>query len=530
MATTRLATQANQQAQLSSPLGADALLLAKFVAVERLSEPFEIVAEVLAEQETDFMPHLGAAFGIKLEDAGEAQARAFHGVLFEAMHLGDDDEGVRYRLTLRPWLSLLATGLNTRLFQNKSAVAIIEAVFKEAGFSGYQFAKVNKGRAAREYCVQYRESDFAFVSRLLEEEGLYYFFKHEDGGHTLTVVDGPAGHDAAPGAEKAHYYAEGSVIRPDPHIWAWGERVRPGVQKVSLRDSHFAKPFDPYAAEQAAKGDGDNDKAEFYDYPGGYGWVRDDGGETGAATAQLRLDAGRAQRRTLVGRGDVFAFATGAKVTIEGHPYDAYNQEVLITEAVHTYHSQAYRSGGGGGGGVGLEVSVEAIPYATTWRTPLRTPRPVVGGPQTALVVGPEGEVIHVDKYGRIRVQFYWDRAKGRKADQRSCWVRVSQGWADGGFGAIHLPRVGEEVVVDFLEGDPDRPLVTGRVYNAERMPPYALPGEKTKSGWKSQTVGAAGTYTETEEPPKSNERASTSCVSRTRAARKRSSCTRSGT
>jgi type VI secretion system secreted protein VgrG len=506
----KVQTQQDQPARVTSPLG-DQLLLAGFIAAERLSEPFTISLDVLAEKEIDFIQHLGSGFGVDMtEDA--RLARPFNGVLFEAQHVSDDDEGVRYRLTLRPWTLLLDTGLNTRLWQDKSARDIIKAVFEQAGLSGFEF-RLRGDSKPRHYCVQYRESDFEFVSRLMEEEGYFYFFEHEPAKHTLVIADDASAHKPVPGMAELEYTSEGGKENVFAHLTSWAERVRPGVQKVSLRDSHFMKPFDAYAGEADTTGQGANDKAELYDYPGAYSYVDDTGARReGSKVAGLLLEASRAERRLMEGSGNAFALAVGSRVKIKDHPHGPYNEEVRVLGAVHSYTGQAYATGGGSG--VDMSVSIEATPIATPWRPPLRTAKPVVQGPQTAIVVGPdEAKGIHVDKYGRVRVKFYWDRRdKGPNGqevqpDHRSCWVRVAQGWADGGFGAMHIPRVGEEVVVSFLEGDPDRPIVTGRVYNAERMPPYALPAEKTKSTWKSQTVGDSGQYQETEEPPAGNEK-----------------------
>ena len=499
-------TQRHQTARVTSSLG-DKLLLVGFTAAERLSEPFTFFLDVLAKEEVDFIPHLGAAFGVDITEEARL-ARAFNGVLFEAAEAGDDDEGVRYRLTLRPWTLLLDTGLNTRLFQDKSVPDIIKDLLVKAGFSGYEF-RLQGSYQPRHYCVQYRESDFAFISRLMEEEGIYYYFEHQAGSHKLVLCDAPSAHRPVSGLGEVEFTPEGGEAG---QLLSWGERVRPGVQKVSLRDSHFMKPFDNYAGEATTAGQGANDKAELYDYPGGYAYEDDLGGRRdGAKIAKRLLEASRAERRLMRGSGHAFALAAGHRVKVTGHPHGPYNEDVLIVGAVHNYAGQVYRSGGGGG--AEMRVALEATPLATPWRPLQRTPKPVVRGPQTAVVVGPdEAKGIYVDKYGRVRVQFYWDRQDesggGRvKPDNRSCWVRVSQGWADGGFGAMHIPRVGEEVIVSFLEGDPDRPIVTGRVYNAERMPPYELPAEKTKSTWKSQTVGDSGPYPETEEPPPSNKK-----------------------
>jgi type VI secretion system secreted protein VgrG len=502
--------QQGRLATVATVLGPDAVVLERMTATERLGEPFTFVLDVVSHKVVDFLPILGTGVAVAVSERAGV-ARHFQGVLFEAADLGDTDSGTRYRLVLRPWLALLAGGLNSRLWQKKSVKQIVEDVFKAAGFSGYKTDKLTKGLSPREYCVQYRESDFNFVSRLLEEEGIYYYFEHTADSHILVLCDQPSHHAPAEGLSTIKYYPVGEASREELHFWDWSEQVRPGAQKVSLRDSHFKVSTEARKASAEASAQGDNDKVEIYDYPGGYAYLTDEGTTDGAAYAKARLQAARAERRKFQGAGSAFGISAGSRFTLANHETDRFNAEYLVVGATHTLTGQSFVSGGSGG--ATFEVQVEVIPHATPWTPPLRTPKPVAGGPQTALVVGPEGETIHVDEHGRIRVQFYWDRRDKKpdgspiKPDDRSCWVRVSQGWADAGFGSMLLPRIGEEVIVDFLDGDLDVPIVTGRVYNAQRKYPYALPGEKTKSTWKSQTVGDAGSYPQTEEPPPSNQK-----------------------
>jgi type VI secretion system secreted protein VgrG len=219
--------------------------------------------------------------------------------------------------------------------------------------------------------------------------------------------------------------------------------------------------------------------------------------------AAMRLDASRAERQKYHGQGDAFAIACGSRFKLADFPDGRLNLEYLVVSATHVMDNEAYRSGGGAAAGARFEIDVGAVPSSTVWRPHLRTPKPVVGGPQTATVVGPAGEVIHVDEHGRVKLQFHWDR-EGKNDDDSSCWIRVSQAWADGGFGTMLIPRIGEEVIVDFIDGDPDQPIITGRVYNPQRNVPYALPANKTRSTWKSRTVGKSGDYSGAEEPPPS--------------------------
>ena len=504
--------QLGRLASVSTVLGPDAVVLERLSATERLGEPFTIVLDVVSRKIVDFLPILGTGVGVAMLDK-TAVSRNFHGILFEAAHTGDTEAGTRYRLVLRPWTSLLGLGLNTRLWQNKSVKEIIQSVFEQAGMSKFKTDKLTAGLKPREYCVQYRESDFNFVSRLMEEEGIYYFFEHTSEGHTLVLVNEPSHHAPIDGLSQANYYPAGEKDRDEPHLWSWSEQVRPGVQKVSLRDSTFMAPGGPKLAAHELKGDGANDVAEVYDYPAGFAWYKDDGSEDGKPYAKARLLAARAERRRFGGVGTTFALGAGARLKLQNHDHGGYNTDYLIVGATHSLSMPTYVAGSESEG-TSFEVHVEAIPLTTPWAPPLRTPKPVAGGPQTAIVVGPpEAKGIHVDKWGRIRVQFYWDRREKDannqpiKPDNRSCWVRVSQAWADAGFGTMMIPRVGQEVLVDFVDGDPDQPIVVGRVYNNDAMPPHPLPGSKTKSTWKSQTVGDAGSYSQTEEPPPASDK-----------------------
>jgi type VI secretion system secreted protein VgrG len=489
-------TQAGRAGKIATALGPDKLLLESFTAFERFNEPFEITVDVLSQDPAlDFTPHLGS--GVSLSMAGRAEvSRSFHGVLFDAALIAVDGSAGRYRITLRPWLALLDLGRDSRIYQKMTVQGILGDVFERAGFTDYALNLTKRATSAREYCVQFRESDFNFVSRLMEEEGLFYYFQHTAASHKMIISDDAAAQPTF--ATPIEVYQDDRTSFRPPHLWLWGDKVRPALNKVSLRDQHFRKPT-PLTAESTDKPDSGSDKAEFYDYPAGFGYFADDGSAPGASDAESRLLASRSMRKTFHGEGDTFAIPVGSVINIAGSVEAA---KALVISATHRFSGQHYQAAGAQDAAADImEVRFESITSGVDWRPARKTPKPLAGGPQTAVVVGGKDETIEVDEYGRIHIQFPWDRV-GALDSKSSCWVRVSQSSADGKFGHMHIPRIGEEVIVDFLDGDPDRPIVTGRVYNSSLMPPYALPADKTKSTWKSQTIGKSGTYEETETPP----------------------------
>lgn len=490
--------------------------LERFTVASRLSEPFTLTVDVMAKAPVDFAPLLYQPVTITMEAKSQV-ARPFHGRLFSVERHDDDQKSARYQLTVKPWLTALHERSDVRIFQNQTAREVIEAVFTQAGQSDFQF-RCSRPLARREYCVQYRETDFAFVSRLLEDEGLYYYFSHHADGHVMVICDGPAGHQTPEDIPWVEYVPQGGDRgRRRVNVWRWSERLSTSVSKVDVGEHHFLTPRE--RNEGSAEADDQGPKgmfADFYDFPAGVGALAEAGfiksgklPDESSREAKIRLQGLRAEHRRFVGESDAFGLVAGDKLKLENHPQRELNDDYLLVGTTHVFSSESYRSSDTEDHI--LEVHLEAIPFAHQWRAPRLTPRPLVGGPQTARVVGPlkdpgpTDDTIHTDQYGRVKVQFFWDR-EGKWVQNSSCWVRVSQGWADGGFGAVMLPRIGQEVIVDFLDGDPDRPIITGRVYNADKMPPYALPDRKTVSTIKSRTVGAAGSYPEAEEAPKSGE------------------------
>ncbi len=362
-------------------------------------------------------------------------------------------------------------------------------MFGDLGFSGDIKDALSRSYQPWEYCVQYRETAFNFVSRLMEHEGIYYYFEHAKNKHKLVLADATSAHGTVSGYEKVPYYPpEQSARRKRDNISAWSSSWEVQSGKYSHTDFDFKKPqlnLHTEVKDPQTHGHADN---EVYDYPGIY----PDAG-AGGSYARIRMDEMRSRYQIVHGRGDARGLTAGSLFTLTDYPRSDQNREYLITATSCQASSNKYGSGGGEGDGDDFTCSFAAISSAQQFRPPRVTPLPVVHGPQTAFVVGPSGDEIYTDEHGRIKVRFHWDRAKelnydGKKDEDSSCWIRVGQTWASKSWGAMFIPRVGMEVIVDFLEGDPDRPIVTGCVYNGTNKPPYPLPAEKTKSTIKSNS------------------------------------------
>ena len=464
-------------------------VLERFDVMERLSELFVIHAQVLCKEIVDFFPHLGDPVAITVQDEGGSPVRYFHGLLFEANYVETIDAGHRYQLVLRPWLYILTRNLDYRINQDKNAVDIVKAMFEDRGRSDVDYAKLSGSTNVRPYCVQYRESDFQFFSRLMEEEGIYYFFRHSESKHELVLCNARSSHAESDYGSLPFVSQSGGIQSYSDRLWQWNERVGSGgEQKVTLRNFDFERPATAREGEHDGGSTPPAQKAEIYDFPAVF-MEPDEAKKLG----QTIIESARREGRTYLGEGDATALECGVLFKLADHPIERLNQEYLLVGLRYSLESQAYRSGGGSGGG-SSSISVEAVPADVHWRAPMRMPKPVARGPETATVTGPAGEVIWTDKYGRVKVQFHWDRV-GKKDDKTTCFIRVSHHSADQGFGHLVLPRIGQEVIVDFLNGDPDRPIITGRVYNAEHMQGEKLPAEKTRSTWRSQTVGQIGDY-----------------------------------
>ncbi len=452
-------SQSGSSLSLSTALGTDALFLLALSGAEHVSRPFEFALQAEATSDgADLASLLGGPAAVTLT-GGDGTVRQIHGRVWSVRR-----EGRACRLTLRPWLSLLALSSDNRIFQDKSTTDIVTAVFDAAGFSDYRLALTGTP-ATRPYCVQFGESDLAFVSRLLEEEGLGYYFEHSDSAHTLVIFDDVSGCATLEGGDVPFLWLSPDAgYTQERRVQTLVSRAAVAAGKVAARDFNFETP-----SETLEVSIGDGAPAQYL-YPGRYG-----DSDAGQDVAKRRLEALEAEAEAVEGTSPWRMLAAGATFTLSGHPETALNGDYLLRSVAHRAERRSY------------EATFDAQPKGDPWRPPARTPRPRMAGPQTAKVTGPSGEEIWTDKHGRVKVQFHWDR-EGASDENSSCWLRVAQVWAGAGWGALVLPRIGQEVVVSFLDGDPDRPLVTGVVYNAEKTPPYTLPAEQTKTVLKSDS------------------------------------------
>ena len=478
-------TDRNRFLKFNNPLD-DKLILHHFSGHEKLGNLFEFHLELLSEdQEIGFDDILGKAVSVEMETEDESRKRYFHGYLTEFRYVGVLAEFARYQATMKPWLWFLSRTADCRIFQEKTVLEIIKDVFSDNGFSDYE-VKLSGQYEKWEYCVQYRETDLNFVSRLMEQEGIYYYFKHEKTKHTLVLADGIGAHDINAGYGTIKFYPPTEIgIRDEDHIhdWAVGREIVP--EEVALTDYNFKKPKVDLISKkkETFKHPHVGGDHEIFDYPGEFSEPR-----PGQAYAKNRMAELYTRFHRARGIGNTRGIAAGYLFTLDQFDRKDQNIKYLVLSVSHDIKNDAAVTTAASGGEISYQCQFEVMPSKTQYRSPRITPKPIVQGPQTAVVVGPEGEEIFCDEYGRIKVQFHWDRL-GEKNQNSSCYVRVSTAWAGTNWGSVHIPRIHQEVVVSFLEGDPDRPLVTGSVYNADHMPPYKLADNKTQSGIKSRST-----------------------------------------
>jgi len=477
--------QDNRSVSLTSPFGAD-VVLSQLDAVERLSAPFQFDL-VLLSAKGDLNPDniLGKPVSVKLS-AGGTTTRFFHGIASEFGQSGWTQDLHEYRLTLRPWFWFLTRTSDCRVFQNKTAQQIFSDVCKDAGIPEPTL-QLGPGYEPREYCVQYRESDFAFLSRLLEHEGIFYFFRHTQDKHEMVLADDVAQLRTASGYETVPLYPQGvaGAQRDRDHLRTWNFRKAFQSGKFATRDYDFEQPSTELAAAASVSRSHDAAKYEVFDFPARTSKLDAKGVER---VAKLRVQELQVGQSLAVGEGDAAGLLVGNLFTLEKHARADLNMRYLIARTRTHVSAGAFRAGGVAGGTMDLNIEVEALDAREPYRPARETPKPLIHGSQTGVVVGGKNQEILTDKFGRVKVQFHWDRY-GKKDPANVCWVRVAHAWAGKNWGTVHIPRVGQEVVVSFLEGDPDQPLVIGSVYNNEQMPPYALPDGMTRSGVKSRST-----------------------------------------
>lgn len=480
-------TSEYRETRLAVDLGGEQVEFVSLTARENLSDPFEFELVITSPLgELDLGPHIGERVGVSVfED--EDEVRYFNGYLTEAAYLRETPDGFYYNLSLRPFLYFMDTASGFAIYQEKSVLDILKDVFARVGFTDVEYLAADSYEPY-EYCVQYAESDFNFISRLMEQEGLYYFFRHHEDRHEMVICDRANQHEETkagglafnPTADVSQSYRVSSEWGSKYYLKKWTERVASsGHERVQLRDFDFKKPAKPVDGIATDSAQHEHDSYEYYNYPGQF---IDNG--RGQRLSTARLEEFRALRRSYAADATAKGLCVGTTVTVAEHPTARFNRDYLIISTVHNLQSQSYRSGTGKRDED--TVHFVAIPADTQFRAPSDTPKPRVVGLESAIVTGPEGETIYTDEYGRVKVRFHWDRSD-EPGERTTCWIRVSQ---TGGLGNVILPRVGHEVLVDFLHGDPDKPLVTGRVFNAEHMPVYDLPANKTRALWRTKTYG----------------------------------------
>ena len=510
--------QQNRKLRVTTPLGPNDLLLKSFSGSEGISVLFGYRLEMIAENKTKvpFDAVLGQKLTVHLQLPDESETH-LNGLCVRLAQGGRDADFTTYEAEIVPEVWKLTRKAQSRIFQRLTVPEILKKVFK-----GYDVDwQLGERYEPRDYCVQYRETDFGFGARLMEEEGIYFFFEHSDGSHKMIVSDQATDHPTLPGDSRLIYEELEGGTRDENRIWSWRkeQEMRPG--KYVLWDHSFELPHKHLEAEATLLSSvpvgkethklkvAGVDAMELYDYPGEYAQrfdgINQGGGEQPAElqkifrdnqrTVELRMDEETTPAILIRAKSNVKHLVSGYKLTLQRH-FNADGDYVITTVRHQASLAADYRSGKEEL--LTYENEFTCIPAALPYRPRRRTPKPVVQGSQTAVVVGPSGEEIFTDKYGRVKVQFHWDR-EGKSDESSSCWIRVGTSWAGRNWGAIRIPRIGQEVIVDFLEGDPDQPIVVGSVYNADQMPPWDLPANKTQSGVKSRSTKGAG-------PPNFNE------------------------
>ncbi|WP_305907355.1 type VI secretion system tip protein VgrG [Methylomarinum sp. Ch1-1] len=484
----------NRTVRVITPLPENELIFVSMNGREEMGRLFEFEVDLLRDLEQGNVAVnelLGKGMTIEL-DLSAGERRYFHGEIVSFKHTGLRNRYSCYRALLRPYLWNLTLNADCRIFQDKSIKEVIKAVLATYGYVDFE-DKLNGTYPTLDYCVQYRESDFDFISRLMEQAGIFYYFKHDSGKHTLVLTDSNNNFQTVTGYSTIPYYPpENKEARGRDHIHQWLQENQITTGQYELNDFDFESPNSDLTARSKNIGSYTNSDQEIYDPPGKYTVVSE-----GTQITNTRLEEQQMAYSRKRGQGNAVGLAPGMKFTLENHYFAEENIEHVIVAASYIVQGDDPAAAMGGSGEI-FQCSFSAIDINQAYRSASLTPKPVIAGSQTAIVVGKEGEEIWTDQYGRVKVQFHWDR-EGENNENSSCWARVSQPMAGKNWGWISLPRIGQEVIVSFLEGDPDRPLITGRVYNDEQMPPYELPANQTQSGIKTRSTkqGAADNFNE---------------------------------
>ena len=472
--------------KVKTPLADDVLIFRQMQCFQTLSKPFEITLDLLSKNsKVDLASLLGKPISVQFESTNGTK-RYYHGYVSRFSQLESLKNGFAcYQAKLVPWLWFLTKRADCRIYQEQSVPEIVKSIFQDHDFSSMVDDRLSDVYKPKNYCVQYRESDFEFVSRLLESEGIYYFFEHFETNHKLVLSDARSSHKTSRGFESIVFNPGKPRDENSVCFDQWFASQEVSIGSYALSDFDFERPKTNLLAKKNAQQAYSPADKEWFDFPGRYLDA-----ESGEAYATKRLQEFQVTSQRAIGQGGIRGLSSGLLFELEDHPRSELNQEYLIVESQENIdsgnqHAEQVQ------GIANWNCSVSVMPSKIAFRPPRLTRKPSMHGPQTAIVVGKKDEEIWTDKFGRVKVRFHWDRLS--KSDETSsCWVRVSQAWAGSAWGAIHIPRIGQEVIVSFLEGDPDQPIITGSVYNADQNPPYPLPDSQTQSGIKTQSTKGA--------------------------------------
>lgn len=473
---------------LDTPLGPDKLLVRSFNVKESMCEPFHAELDMVSDDhEIKYDDILGKPVTCAIMLSDESNKRYFHGIVTNFRQKRNEGRLAVYEADVRPWYWLLTLTQDCAVHQNESVPQIVEKIFRKFGFTDFE-NRLTKNYPAWEFCLQYRESSFAFLSRLLEAEGIFYFFKQEAGKHKLIMGDKSTVHEDCPVQSKFRFersYGPGAKHEDDT-VFEWDPQVQMRPGKITHKEWNSETPWKALLSQSQTSKDRAGAEYEIYEFPGefeeqgeGDNWVKD---------RQEELDA---DYHIIRGQSNCRALTPGYRFELEDHIRADQNGKYIVTSVVHSGHEGAFLPGIGSGSPT-YRNSFVCIPEDVPYRPRRKTKKHRMHGAQTAIVTGPGGEEIYTDELGRVKVQFHWDR-EGKRNEDSSCWLRVMQQWTGPNYGSIWIPRIGQEVVVDFYEGDPDRPVIVGCIYNKDNMPPYALPGNKTRSGVKTRSSKGGG-------------------------------------
>lgn len=498
----------NRKLRMEGSYPAQDIFLKSARVIEKVSRLTETRVEFLARDKALQLEEVvGYDVNIVLEPDKDKK-RTFRGLCISAEYIGLYEGFGHFIAEVRPWLWFLTQEREIRIFQDMDVKQIIKKVIADHGYSSRVTDKLSGQYDSRVYCVQYRESDFDFISRLMEEEGIYYYFEDSSSGEKMVLCDSVSAHNPVKGGPTFDFeFMDSNFRRDKDHIFDWSsaEYVTPG--KVTLEDYDFERPKASLTTVKRLQNRKHSHiSKEIYDYPG---HIRAKG--AGEKITRVRMEAQAAQHQLWKGVGNIVEMGCGQTFKLKNHPRVKEKKDFLIVAATHYLQIENEEKAEGEKDSLvdkrmafdpdnkdRHRIVFECVPKDTPYRAPITTPWPDISGLHTAIVTGPSGEEIHTDKYGRIKVQFHWDR-EGQADENTTCWVRCVMPWTGKKWGMFSIPRIGQEVVVQFEEGDPDRPLCTGMLYNADTMPPYELPGNKTQSGivTRSSKSGAADTFNE---------------------------------